>query len=289
MIAPQGCGAIQRFHADKKILPTSLAPDLPASHAPRMTTRPSVDRSYSLQPSPVVLYLAENLRNFRNDVPEPQPSIELLNLELQEPVTALTDVFVAIVNFVAYAKLRALPQRGRVHTLFTYYFLTMGVATFLGGVVGHALMAYIPFYMKVPGWIVSMLSVALLERAVIIYARKWMKPQIGNFFSKLNIAELLIFMALSLVTLNFQYVLIHAAYGMAIVVTGFTGFVYLKEKSTGSKQILYAVLVSAIGAAFFVFQIGIDKWFNHVDISHVFMMFASVLYYKGARNLIVDG
>lgn len=220
---------------------------------------------------------------------EPQPSIELFNLELQEPVTALTDVLVAIINFIAYAKLKTLPQRGRVHKLFTHYFLTMGVATFLGGVVGHALLAYIPFYMKVPGWVVSMMSVALLGRAVIIYARKWMKPQIGAFFSKLNIVELLIFLVLSLVTLNFQYVLIHAAYGMAIVVTGFTGYVYLKEKSIGSKQILYAVLVSAIGATFFVFQIGISKWFNHVDISHVFMMFASVLYYKGARKLIIEG
>lgn len=48
------------------------------------------------------------------------------------------------------------------------------------------------------------------------------------------------------------------------------GFVYFKEKNMGSKQILYAVLVSTIGAFFFVFKIGLDKWFNHVDISHVF-------------------
>ena len=75
---------------------------------------------------------------------------------------------------------------------------------------------------------------------------------------------------------------------MAIVVAGFAGFVYYKEKNTGSKQLLQAVLVSSVGAFFFVFQIGIDKWFNHVDISHVFMMIASVLYYKGAKNLILE-
>jgi hypothetical protein len=162
----------------------------------------------------------------------------------------------------------------------------MSLATFLGGIFGHALLHYVPFYMKLPGWITSMLSVALIERAVIQYSRKWLNPKIGAFFSLLNIIELLVFLILSMVTLNFRFVLIHAAYGMAIVVTGFTGFVYFKEKNKGSKQILLAVGVSAIGAYFFVFKIGLDKWFNHVDISHVFMMIASVLFYKGARNLI---
>jgi predicted membrane channel-forming protein YqfA (hemolysin III family) len=87
--------------------------------------------------------------------------------------------------------------------------------------------------------------------------------------------------------MNFKFVLIHAVYGIAIVVTVFTSFVYYKEKNAGSKQILLGVLFSSIGAFFFVFKIGLDKWFNHLDMSHLFMMIASVLYYKGAKNLIV--
>ena len=217
---------------------------------------------------------------------EPQPSIELFGLVLYEPVNTLTDICVAVICLVAYLKLNALPQRSQVQGLFKYYFLSMSMATFLGGVLGHALIHYMPFFMKLPGWITSMLSVALLERAMIQYSRQWIDPKIGAFFSKLNIIELLIFLILVLVTLNFQFVLIHAGYGIAIVVTGFTGFVYLKEKNSGSKKILYAVLVSTFGAFFFVFKIGLHKWFNHIDISHVFMMIASVLYYKGARNLI---
>lgn len=216
----------------------------------------------------------------------PQPSIELFGIVIHTPITALTDVLVAIICFVAYVKLNRLPDQGEVHRLFKYYFLSMSLATFLGGVVGHALMDYLPFYMKIPGWITSMLSVALLERAVIRHASRLMDAKIGAFFSWFNIIELLTFMVLSLVTLNFKFVLAHAAYGMAIVVTGFTGFVYLKERSLGSKQVLMAVLICSIGAFFFVFKIGISKWFNHVDISHVFMMIGSVFYYKGSRQLI---
>ena len=218
----------------------------------------------------------------------PQPSIELFGLVIHTPITTVTDVIVAIICFVAYLKLKRLPDQGTVHRLFKYYFLSMSAATFLGGVVGHGLMHYLPFYMKIPGWITSMLSIALLERAVIQYTRKLISAKIGIFFSWLNIVELLVFMVLSLVTLNFQFVLAHAAYGMAIVVLGFTGFIYLKEKSMGSAQILLAVLTCSIGAFFFVFQIGIDKWFNHIDISHVFMMAGSILYYKGGKKLILN-
>lgn len=218
----------------------------------------------------------------------PQPSIELFGLVIHTPITAITDVFISIICFVAYHKLNTLPSQGEVHRLFKYYFLSMSMATFLGGVIGHALMHYLPFYMKIPGWITSMLSVALLERAVIQHTRRLINPKVGTFFSWLNIIELLTFMVLSLVTLNFQFVLAHAAYGMAIVVTGFTGFIYFKERSLGSKQILLAVLVCSIGAFFFVFKIGLHMWFNHVDISHVFMMAGSVLYYKGCKKLIYN-
>ena len=218
----------------------------------------------------------------------PQPSIELFGLVIHTPITAITDVFISIICFVAYHKPNTLPSQGEVHRLFKYYFLSMSMATFLGGVIGHALMHYLPFYMKIPGWITSMLSVALLERAVIQHTRRLINPKVGTFFSWLNIIELLTFMVLSLVTLNFQFVLAHAAYGMAIVVTGFTGFIYFKERSLGSKQILLAVLVCSIGAFFFVFKIGLHMWFNHVDISHVFMMAGSVLYYKGCKKLIYN-
>lgn len=219
---------------------------------------------------------------------EPQPSIEIFDIVIREPVTSLTDVLVAVVCLVAYFKLRQMSLRNEVHRLFMYYFLTMSMATFLGGVIGHAFLEYLPFLAKIPGWITSMLSVALLERTVIQYTRSIVSPKLGNFLAWVNIIELLTFMILALATLNFQFVLAHAAYGMGIVVLGFSIFIYRTEKSLGSKQMLWAVAFCIVGATFFVFKIGIDKWFNHVDISHVFMMIASVLYYKGGKNLSLD-
>ncbi len=219
---------------------------------------------------------------------EAQPSIEVFNVVIREPVTSLTDVLVAVICLMAYFSLKRMSLRNEVHRLFMYYFLTMSAATFLGGVIGHAFLEYLPFLAKIPGWITSMLSVALLERTVIQYTRSIVSPKLGNFLAWVNIIELLTFMILALVTLNFQFVLAHAAYGMGVVVLGFSIFIYRTEKSLGSKLMLWAVGFCIVGATFFVFKIGIDKWFNHVDISHVFMMIASVFYYKGGKNLSLD-
>jgi len=217
---------------------------------------------------------------------EPQPSIELLGIVLREPITALTDVFIAIACLIAYFKLRRLPQNNSLQKLFKYHFLLMGIATFLGGVIGHALMNYLPHYMRLPGWIAGMISIALLERAVISYACKFLPANTGRFFLRLNIVELIFFATLILITMNFKFVLFHTVVGILIIVTGFTSLIYFKEKSAGSKYILYAIGVSVVGVIFFVLKLGLHKWFNHADIGHVFMIIATVFYFLGAKSFI---
>lgn len=221
---------------------------------------------------------------------EEQPSIDLFGLVFHTPVTALTDVVVALICLGAYLRLGKIDQtyRGEIYLLFRYYFLSMSLATFFGGILGHALLHYLPFVAKLPGWITSMLSVALLERALIRYASRTLSDQVGRFFSRLNILELLAFLVLSLVTLNFKFVLAHAAYGIGVVTGGFGLYIFLKEKDRGSKRMLQGVLSCIVGATFFLLKIGVSKWFNHVDISHVFMMVASVFFYFGGKDLIIQ-
>ncbi|MFK7755575.1 MAG: hypothetical protein AB8B53_01445 [Flavobacteriales bacterium] len=217
---------------------------------------------------------------------EPQPSIELFGLILREPVTAGTDVLISIACLAVYFKLRSLPSKGNLRKLFMYHFLFMAIATFLGGVVGHALMHYLPEAMKLPGWIAGLISVALLERAIITYSCRFFNSKTGNILLGYNFIEFVTFLTLLLVTVSFKIVLFHTVLGILIVVTGLTGFLYVKEKSKGSINILLAVLVSVIGVLFFVFKIGLHKWFNHADIGHVFMILATFFYYKGAKDLI---
>ena len=200
-----------------------------------------------------------------------QPSIFPFGFRIDEPVTAATDILVSVVCFYAFYKLRQVPTQNRVHTYLTYYFLTMGLATFLGGVIGHAFLYAFSMYWKLPGWLVSMFSVALIERASILYARPLVKPSVGRFFTVMNVIELITFVVITFSTLNFFFVEVHSTYGLLLIVTGFNLVVFVKRRTPTSKFFLSAVFVMVLSSLIFMNKIGISPWFNHMDISHIGM------------------
>lgn len=214
------------------------------------------------------------------------PSIDVLGLRVDEPITMLTDVLVTVICWYAYYKLGK-PEKGNsIHWQLRGYFLTMGMATLLGGVIGHSFNYALSIHWKIPGWYVSMFSVAFLERVSIFHAFPLIRPQLAKFFATLNMVELAFFLIISVVTLNFYFVLGHAAYGILFVTGGFQGFVYLKTKHEGSRYFLMGVLWASIGAAFFVNQWAPSIWFNHMDIAHVLMGVGCWYFYLGAKKLL---
>lgn len=216
----------------------------------------------------------------------PQPSIYLGNLRIDEPITTLTDLLVSAVCFYAFVRLRQKAgKKIMVMLMLQYFFLFMGIATAIGGLIGHAFLYALSFEWKLPGWLTSMVAVTLAERAVILRSQKFMPPTIFTFFSWLNIIELLTFMALSFGTLKFIFVEIHTAYGLLVVVGSFSIYLYRKSGDMSSKLYLYAVGLAAISAFFFTSGLGISPWFNHIDISHVFMALSAALFYWGSLYL----
>lgn len=217
-----------------------------------------------------------------------QPSIKLFSVRIDEPVTTLTDLLVTAVCFYAFIRLSRIPLQNNVHTYLKFYFLSMAAATAIGGLIGHGFLYNFSFAWKLPGWLTSMLSIALVERAAILYARKLIWPEIGTFFVWLNIIELITFVTLTFITLNFFFVEVHAAYGLLLVVSSFSLVVYIKTRSRGSLLFLIAVGFSAVGALFFMNKIGIGPWFNHFDISHLFLAGSALFFYKGSLHVIFD-
>ena len=243
-----------------------------------------------------------------------QPSIFLLGIRIDEPITTLTDLIVSFVCFYAFLKLSKTPRNNRIHLYLQYYFLSMGIATAIGGLIGHGFLYLFDSQWKIPdgfmnvlsqifgddllnqtanpwklpGWLTSMFSIALVERAAIEYARPLINKKVGSFFAWLNIVELTTFVIITFASLNFFFVEIHSAYGLLIVVTSFNLVVYIKTKKQGSKLFLIAVAFSAIGALFFMNQWGLSPWFNHFDISHTFMTVSAIYFYKGSKKAITE-
>jgi len=217
-----------------------------------------------------------------------QPSLELFGIRIDEPITTFTDLIVSAVCFYAFNKLHKIPIKNKVHWNLKYYFLSMGLATLFGGVVGHGFLYMLSFAWKLPGWLTSMFSIALLERASILFAKPLIRPAVGKFFAWMNLIELATFVTITFTTLNFFFVEVHSAYGLLIVVTSFNLLVYLKTKSEASKLFLIAVGVSAISALIFMNKWGISIWFNHFDISHCLMAISAFVFYNGSLKMVKD-
>ena len=217
--------------------------------------------------------------------PVKQPSIFFGSFEFTEPIMVFTDLIVAAICFYAFYKLRVYDS-SKVKFYFRTYFIGMGIATVLGGVLGHGMMMYVPFEFKLPGWLLSMVSIAVLERACIEVARVHIRKRIGIFFSWLNIIELITFMTISFGTLCFFYVEVHSAYGLLIIVFSFSLFVYLRTRNEGSRLMMIGVGAGTIAATVYTLEVIISPWFTHIDLGHIFMSVATIYFYLGGRKLL---
>nr|WP_319509463.1 hypothetical protein [uncultured Draconibacterium sp.] len=212
-------------------------------------------------------------------------TIYLAGIKIDEPIVTLTDLLVSVFCFVFAYKLHQKQSREKVITYFKLYFLIMGIATALGGLIGHAFMYHFSFYWKLPGWITSMFSIMFVERAAIEHTRIRLSKKIVKILSVLNIIEFLTFLTLTIVTLNFFYVEFHSGYGLMFVVLSLEGFLFLKTRNKASKNILIGVAFAAVAALIFMNKLSIHQWFNYLSASHVLMAVAAYFFYRGAKNI----
>lgn len=161
----------------------------------------------------------------------------------------------------------------------------MGVATFFGGLFGHMFLYALSMSWKLPGWIVSMFSIMLIERAAINHTRILFNEKVIKVLQIINIIELVTFMFLAIYYLNFFFVEFHSGYGLMFVVLGLEGYLYYKTKNEASKFILIGIGIAAVAALFFMNHWVIHTWFNHIAASHTLMAVAAYFFYLGASKV----
>lgn len=217
-----------------------------------------------------------------------QPSIFPFGVRIDEPVTMLTDMMVGLACLV-YARLLFRHYEGtKRQQQIILYFILMGVATLSGGILGHGFTYAIGMGWKLPGWLLSMIAVNILERVIIHFSAIGFSPKWLRIFLIFNIIELLVFMALSFGTLNFLFVQIHSTYGFLIVVFSFCVYNYRKGYYPKiMKNMMTGIWWIFICAVVFIAKISVSQWFNHADLAHTFMFIGAWYFYKGSKGLMV--
>lgn len=206
-----------------------------------------------------------------------QPDIYIFGIRIMEPVTTATNLLIAFTCFYGFWVLKKKENPSRTILYMKWYFLTMGIGGFFGGITGHAFMYALDNSWRLLGWLISMMSIMLVERAAIQHARIHFKPIVGKALMIFNLIELAILMTLCIITVKFKFVQIHALYGYVGIVLGFHSFVYFKTKDKSSIYIVYAV--ASLFCSMYIFNkpVIIDVWFNHRDLAHMFMALASYM------------
>ncbi|MEX0723122.1 MAG: hypothetical protein WD357_08245 [Gracilimonas sp.] len=216
-----------------------------------------------------------------------QPTIEIFDIPIMEPMVTFTDLWITAVCLFALFKLIKLNKKGKVHQYMRWYFGIMALATFLGGVLGHAFQYAVGLEWKLPGWLISMLAVMAIERASIMHARPVINEKFGKFLEVANVVELLTFAVITFTTLNFFFIQVHSAYGLGLVVLPLHFLVYWRTRNEGSRIFFLTVLFATLAAFFYTSEIGLHTWFNHLDIAHTVMAISMYFFYRGARKLEV--
>ena len=215
-----------------------------------------------------------------------QPSIEILNLRIDEPITVLTDLLIASICFYAFFRIRKIKYLSRVKWYFQYYFLILGLGTVCAGIFVHAFQYRLAEGWKLLSWVLTLGSVALIAHALVELAKPLVRPGIFRFICFFNMLAFIIALFFTLLTLAFSPVKYYTIYGMLVVVGSFSYYIFRRTGSRGMLFLLAAVVVGFFASLIFSFQWGLSPWFNHKDISHVILIFSVIAFYKGAALIM---
>ncbi len=211
--------------------------------------------------------------------------IDMAGLTIYEPMATLTDLLVSTTCFYAFFVTRKRKRKNKMSQFFKWHFLTMGIATLSGGLMGHAFLYAFGLPWKLPGWLISMISISLLERAFIAYTVQHVSNKAKLWLKVINNIELLFFMSITIITLNFKFVEIHSGFGILAEIFPLQLYMWFKTKDAAIKNVFTMVALSALSALIFMNHVIIHPWFNHLALSHTLMTIGIFFLLKASQDL----
>ncbi len=217
-------------------------------------------------------------------------SITIGNYHILEPNVFITDAIMAGVSLLlSFYVLKMKSKSEFAHYWFLFFFV-YGIGSFAGG-LGHALF----YYFGVPGkfftWILGIISIYFIERAMIAVIKE---ERLYSLLKRLAFSKLLfVFAVFSLVcitqpivekpSIGFLPVAINTIIGV-ILSAGILGFRFSKRIHTDFKYFYYGVLIMVPSAVIFLAKINPHPWFDKNDLSHVLLTIGIIYFYVGIEK-----
>ena len=213
-------------------------------------------------------------------IPYQNPTIYLGTLRIDEPVSAITDIIMCSVCFYAFYKTKTLEAYKPV-SLYRWFFLLTGLSTLVAALIGHAFLYYFGANAKIYGWLFGIAGITFAQFAAMYNTRELIGESIFKKLILINGIEVIAAFILVFITWSFVVVEVHTAYGLLLNVTILEYINYKRTGSLLSIKLIYGIGIAVVAVLCHIFQLACSVWFNHIDLSHVFMALSMYVIYKG--------
>ena len=212
--------------------------------------------------------------------PLQNPTIELLGLRIDEPVTTFTDMIVAAIGILGYLKIAKIKNLKYV-SIYSYFVLGTAISALVGGLLGHAFLYKFGYEVKMVVWVLSILGTCFAQFGALYHAQNRLSVKRFNTLLMICYFEVIVSMIILIIWPSFIVVICHTIFGLVCFVTVLEGMNYSKVKSQLSLMMIYSVALATVAAVFHTTKISISKWFNYMDISHMFLALSLFVIIKG--------
>lgn len=212
----------------------------------------------------------------------------LFGIRIDEPVITFTDLLVSAICFLFAFRIRKTQESNRTIFFFKLYFLFLGIASLLGGIIGHAFLYKLNIYWKLAGWVPCMLAIASIGFAVIEHSRIILNDSFVKLLKGINILVFIYFLFLVIQSIDFVHVVIHSFFGLVFLVFCLEGYLYLKIKNQASGYFMGGVVVAAIAAILFSNKISFGYWLDYQGVSHLLIVFTVIFFNEGTKRIEVS-
>lgn len=219
--------------------------------------------------------------------PFQNPTIYLGDLRVDEPITTLTDLLFIGMCFYAFFKTKnSSTQPGP--NLYRWFFLLTGISTLIAALIGHAFLYYFGPQAKIYGWVTGVFGTSFAQFAALFHTRKTIGENYFKGLLLLCVIEVIAAFISVFVFWSFVVVEIHMAFGLVLVVTTLEYTHYKQTQSKLSLYMIYGVGIAVIAVLCHVFKLAASVWFNHADLSHIFMALSMYMMYRGVAQFKIS-
>ena len=215
--------------------------------------------------------------------PFQNPTIYIGSLRIDEPVTTITDFLFVGVCFFAFFKTKGFSNQKAVN-LYRWFFLLTGASTLVAALIGHAFLYHFGVESKIYGWAFGIISISVSQFAALLHTRESINQRLYKILFLVCSIEVIVAFILTFVYWTFIVVEVHTAMSLVLIVTLLETIHYKKTNSKLSINMIYGVSLLVAAVICHIFKLAMSVWFNHIDLSHIFMAISMYFMYKGVAS-----